>query len=240
METERSGRARRAAAGGAALSLTCILAACGGSSAKAIPRIPVRQLLTKARATIDRSQAFHFKITGSHVSSSGMQLLGGSGVIVRPDQMQAQLMAQAQGLDVAVNVVGIGSKFWVQAPFTTGYALTNPATYGMGHPMQLLSTTNGISSLLTSMRNPVYGQDKVMGGVRVRTVSGSVPGTSIPVIPDQAPSKPVGITAMINPANDQVVELVLSGPFTTAKYNTTYTVALSKYGQATKISPPTS
>ena len=69
-------------------------------------------------------------------------------------------------------------------------------------------------------------------------ISATVPGSSIPVLPDADPSAPVTMVAAIDPKTDQIRQIVLTGPFTSASSNSTYVVTLTNYSEAVTITLP--
>jgi hypothetical protein len=68
-----------------------------------------------------------------------------------------------------------------------------------------------------------------------------VPGTDIPVLPDAAPSRPVSLTAAIDPKTFEMRVITLSGPLTSATSNSTFVLTITNYDEHVTITlPPTS
>jgi lipoprotein LprG len=83
------------------------------------------------------------------------------------------------------------------------------------------------------------GQTRLSGEL-LDQVHATVPGSAIPVLPDQDRSRPATLVASINPDSHQLRQVVLTGPFTSKTSDSTYTVTLTNYGeQVTVTLPPT-
>lgn len=212
--------------------------ACGGHSSA--PKADAHTLLHQAKATIDATQSVHFTLTSQGVSGGGIELTGGEGDLVRPDQLQGSFMANISGFNATVKVVSKGGVFLAQLPFQNHYTRANPASFGLTDPTKLLDPTHGLSSLLTTCTGAVVtGQERIAGEL-LDEVTCMVPGSAIPVLPDANPSKPVTLVAAINPTSYQLRQITLTGPFTSATSNSTFVVTLTKYGEAVTITlPPT-
>ena len=65
-------------------------------------------------------------------------------------------------------------------------------------------------------QNPRLGPAVRLSGELLDTVSYTVPGKVIPVLPDLAPDRPVSLTVSIDPQTYELRQVTLVGPFTTA------------------------
>lgn len=228
---------RRAAGAAAAVVAAVAVAACGSST----PKVSAATLLQKAKSTLDAASAVHFKLTSSNVSLSSTNLTGGEGDIVRPDSLRGNFTVAINGFTADVKVVSVNGVFAAQLPFATHYQRTNPANFGLTDPAQLLSPHNGLTSLLTSAPNPRTGPSKRVDGELLDTVTYTVPGRSVPVLPNANPASPVTVTASIDPSNYQLRTVTLTGPLTTAQHDSTFVVTLTNYNEHVTVTlPPTS
>lgn len=221
-----------AAVGGAAMGLS----GCGGSST---PHVSAATLLQKAKTTADAASAVHFVLTSSNVSLSGTNITGGHGDLARPNSLEGSFSVAISGFTANVKVVSVGAVFEAELPFSTTYTKTDPAKFGLTNPAELLDPNKGLTSLLTLAQNPIVGPAKRVGGELLETVSYTVPGTTIPVLPDANPSKPVQLTVAIDPATFQLRSVTLTGPLTSATSNSTFVVTLSNYDEQVSITLPT-
>jgi lipoprotein LprG len=187
---------------------------------------------------VDSATAVHFTLSSSGVASGATALVSGSGDLVRPDKLVGSLLVSEDGVSATVKVVELGGRFYVQLPFTAHYSRTNPHTYGLGDPAQLLSPTVGVSSLLTAMRAPKLEGSIRIDGELLDVIAGTVPGTKVPVLSDLDPSQAVTITADIAPGSYQLRRVELTGPFTKARSITTYDVTITDYDEHVTVRAP--
>jgi hypothetical protein len=117
-------------------------------------------------------------------------------------------------------------------------AKTDPASFGLTDPAQLLDPTHGLSNLLTIGTGARSSGQERIAGEALDEVTTTVPGSSIPVLPDANPAQPVTLVAAINPKTFQVRQISLTGPFTSATSNSTYVVTLTNYNEAVTITLP--
>ena len=195
-------------------------------------------LLQKAKATADAASAVHFVLTSSGVSLSGTNLVNGEGDLARPSSMKGTFGVAISGFTANVKVVSVGGTFEAELPFTGHYSKTDPASFGLKDPAVLLDPHQGLTSLLTLAHSPTLGKSERQAGELLDTLSYTIPGSAVPVIPDVNPSKPVQLTVAINPTNYQLRTVTLVGPFTSATSNSTYVVTLSNYNEHVKITLP--
>lgn len=228
----------RIASAPAALAVGCALVATACGATAATPQASPRQLLDQAKRVIDASPSVHFVLASSGAQGgSGTLITGGEGDIARPDQLRGRFVVTVSGLPVSLQVLAGAGKFYVQAPFQTTYALTDPSTYGVGNPALLIDPVHGLSSLLPAITAPkALGQVRV-GGEIVDQIQGDVPGSDVPVLPDDNPSVPVSVTVAIAAGTHQVREVTLVGPFASTKPST-YTVTLTAYGAPVHVTLP--
>jgi lipoprotein LprG len=219
-----------------ALSLALGAAACGTTA----PRLAPGQLLASAQAALNATPSVHFSITSSgDTEGSGVTVTGGTGSLVRPAGLTGTFELDHGGLPLTIGIEAEGAKFYVKLPFF-GYQAANPAKYGLVNPELLLSRTHGLTAILAGVRDGRSDGTTRLSGELLDKVSGSVPGTDIPVIPDVAPSRPVAVVAEIDPTTRQLRQVTLTGPFVSASASTTYVVTITDYGQPVNISLPTS
>jgi hypothetical protein len=212
-----------------------------GSAASPPPKLNPQTVLQQAKAKADASSSVHFVLTSSNVGSSGTNIVYGAGDLVRPDELQGSFSVTFKGLTLDVKVVSKGTVFEALLPFAKGYVKTNPASFGLTNPAQLMDPNTGLTSLLAHPQNPrVTSQERVAGEL-LDTVTFSVPGTSIPVLPDANPSKPVTLIAAIDASSHELRQITLVGPLTSASSNSTFILRLTNYNEQVNITlPPTS
>lgn len=211
------------------------LGACGASSS---PHVSAPALLAKAKATADAASAVHFRLTSENVPLTGTNLTGGDGDLVRPDSLKGSFNVAVNGFVAAVEVVSVNGVFEAKLPFSSSYQKTDPSKFGLTDPAALLDPHKGLTSLLTLAQNPQLGPAKRVNGELLDTVSYTVPGSSIPVLPDANPAQPVQLTVAVNPSNYQLRSVTLIGPLVSAATKSTFVVTLSDYNEKVSITLP--
>lgn len=213
------------------------LAACS-SSASSTPKIGATALLQKARATADQANSVHFVISSSNVSLDGTNLIKGEGDLARPNSMQGSFSVAVSGFTANVKVAAVGDTFEAELPFTSSYKKTDPSEFGLTNPAELLDPTNGLVKLLAIAQNAQLGPSQRVDGELLYTVDYTVPGSDIPVLPDENPSQPVKLTVGIDPSSYQLRTVTMVGPLTSATSNCTYVVTLTDYNEHVNITLP--
>jgi hypothetical protein len=193
-----------------AAGVAALAGACGGPSTPTGSGAGSVALLQRAKTTFDQTSSFHIKLTSADVSGSGIVLEGATGDAVRPNGFSGVLTVAESGLPIQIPVVSMGGTFYVQLPLTSGYQTADPSQYGFADPGKLLDPSTGVSTLLTSVQDPVAGG-----------------------------SMPVAVTFAIDPAeSDQLRQVVLTGPLVQSGQNSTYTLLLTGYGESVSVTAP--
>lgn len=220
----------------AAFALSPIgVTACSSSSPA---HISAAALLQKAKAALDSSSSVHFILTSTNVSLASTNITGGNGDLARPSSLRGTFSIALSGFTASVKVVSVGAVFEAELPFTNHFEKTDPSNFGLTNPAELLDPNKGLTRLLTLAQNPQSGPTERVGGELLDTVTYTVPGTDIPVLPDADPSKPVDLTVAINPSSYQLRSVTLVGPLTSATSNSTFVVTLSNYDEHVTITLP--
>jgi hypothetical protein len=220
------------------VGVAALLSAACGSSA---PNVSVTTLLQKAKVKADSAAGIHFVLSSKGVGTSGTNLVGGTGDLIRPAQLQGTFSVTVSGFVANVKVVSVGNVFEAETPFSTHYVKTSPSSYGLTNPTQLLDTNNGLTSLLALAQNPQKTGSERINGELLDTVAFTVPGSDIPVLPDADPSKPVNLIVAIDPRSFEMRQITLTGPLVSATSDCSYTLLLSDYNEHVNITlPPTS
>ena len=82
------------------------------------------------------------------------------------------------------------------------------------------------------------GTQERLSGELLDSVDATVAGTDIPVLPDAAPKRPVELVALVNPVDDQLRQVRLTGPFISAQSDSTYVLTLTAYDEHLDITLP--
>ncbi|HWF57737.1 MAG TPA: LppX_LprAFG lipoprotein [Candidatus Dormibacteraeota bacterium] len=210
-----------------------VLAGCG------MAPVDPAQLLRDAKHSIDSASSVHFTLTSQNVSGAGPLITGGEGDARRPNSFAGSLSVIAAGFTLSVDVVSSGGVFYARTPLSSGFARTNPATYGFGDPAQLLDPNHGLSSLLPACTSPSNRPADRLNGEQLDEVGCSLPGARVAALLTSAdPTQPVAATIGVDPSSHQLRRVALVGPFFERAHFSTFTVILDMYGENVTITPP--
>lgn len=228
-------RIRAAAAALSAVLLATLGAGCSGGGKPA----NAQSLLNSAKATLDGASSAHFTLSSTNATTSGgTTITGGEGDVQRPDKLKGSLNVVVHGVTASVHVVAVGNQVYAELPFTTKFSKIDPSAFGLGNPSQLIDPSQGLSSVLSSATGAkVTGQERINGEL-VDDVSATIPGSSVPVLPDANPSAPVQLVAAIDPSSHQLRRVTLTGPFVRASTASTFTLTLTSYDEDVQITLP--
>ena len=120
------------------------LAGCSGNDAKAADP---SALLTAARSSLDGTDSLHFTLASANVPAGGTRLVSGEGVVARPNSFQGQLSVLLNGNSVSIELVSTGGKVYAKLPFSNDFQVTDPATFGLSDPANLIDSSTGITRM---------------------------------------------------------------------------------------------
>lgn len=214
-----------------------LVAGCGSSGAK----VDARAELTRAKQVVDRTPSLHFHLTSSNVVGSGPLLTGGDGDAKRPDGFTGILHVTLNGFGADVDVVSVGGTLHAKLPFSGGYQVTDPKTYGFGDPAVLLDPNRGLSSLLPTAQQPSDAGLDRLNGEELQEITAALPGDRVAALLTSAdPSRDVTARIGISTATHQVRRVILTGPFFDKQQQSTFTVVLDRYGENVTVTAPPS
>lgn len=236
---------RGAVAAIVAATLVALATGCGGgsSSASHTPAASATPdptaLLASAKSTLDATSGLHFTLVGSDIPAGTTGITAGEGDAVRPSSFQGTLKVSGSGLSGTVKVISVDHVVYAKLPLLPGYHTINPANYGISDPGNFLNPDTGLSSLLVEATSATYEGQTRVGGVVLDQVKAVLPGEAVDKVLGSADaSKPVDAEFGIEPTSHEIRTAVLTGPFFSKTTNSTFTLALSNYGETVTISAP--
>lgn len=231
----RRGLLRLAAASAAALAL----AACSGGSSSG-SAASVDDVLAKAKSSLDQATTVHFVLSSTDVpTGEGAKLVGGDGFAIRPNAFKGSLKLLVSGSAVTIDLVSVGGKVYVKSPFAAGFAIVDPAKFGLKDPATLVDQKNGVVRLITSMSGATLVGESRVGADVVQQVKGNVPGQVVDDLLTSAdPAKPVAVTASVDKKTGQLRQAVLTGPFYDKATQSTFTIVFDRYGEQVDVTAP--
>ena len=224
----------------ARLIVAGLVAGCSGGSSGGSQQ-STAALLARAKTVLDQTSSVHFVLTSTGVPAGGVgaRVVGGEGVAERPRDFQGTLKIMLGSTTASIEVISVGGKVYIKPPFTTKYAVTDPAIFHLKDPGMLVDQQTGVSRLLTAMTGAQsLGKARINGEV-VQEIKGTVPGSVVGSLLTTAdPSKPVTITVALADPSGQLRRAVLSGPFYRLNTTSTFTIVFDRYGEKVTVVAP--
>lgn len=215
-----------------ALALAIVLTACGGKPHQAAGSDlnNVQNHLKAAKANLDRAAAISFTLTTTGISASGY------------GTHQPAFTGNATTTLGSVKIIAVGDKVWADGPplFQNWTELSSAElqSFGFPNPASLLSTNNGLSSLLTYATGLNTGQQTRKGSEILTAYSGTVSGPDMhSVLSSADPQATYSVTFKLT-SSDQLVEAVLTGPLAGKSGSATYDVTVADCATCAPITAP--
>jgi lipoprotein LprG len=230
-------RAPRATAGLLAV-LLCLGLVTAGCSKDTKPRADPKKVLAAAKRNLDTTSGVRIGLKAGSLPTGVNGLLAADGVGTHAPAFRGTIKVSVSGVNADAAVVATAGKVYAKLPFTTSFAVIDPADYGAPDPADLLANQGGLSSMLTSARNVQQGA-QVRDGKRVLTrYTATVPGTTMAsIIPSARASARFDATFTIDDRN-RLAKAVLRGPFYPKADDVRYTVTFDDYGLRRHITAP--
>jgi len=231
--------ARPLVAGLAGLAAVAVLLGLTGCSAGGqAPSASPRQTLTAVKRNLDRTSGVHILLATDDLPTGVSGVLSADGVGTHAPAFQGDIRVKASGLAANAKVIAVGGTVYAVLPFTSRYEQINPADYGAPDPAALMSSTSGLSSLLTSARHAARGKQTRDGARVLSTYTATVPGKQVAtIIPSASASGTFDATFTVDDHN-VLDKAVLTGPFYPKSGDVTYTITFSDYGTKKHITAP--
>jgi lipoprotein LprG len=226
-------------AGAAFLLAATLVAGCADDPPEPDPETPA-ELLARSKATLDATSALRVRVAGEGLPTEGTVLVGATGTAAHPSSFEGEVRISQSGLAVTVPLISVGGTVWAQLPFTTGYAVVDPADVGVSDPGKLIDPDAGVSQLLTADPDP-----QVVGEVRIdeevlQELAVELPGDLVgDLLTIADPDATVAGRFAVAVGSGELRRARLTGPFYAGGGDQTYTLLLDQYGLEADISAPT-
>jgi lipoprotein LprG len=230
-------RARRGAACGAAL-LVLALAGCSGEESAADERTP-EEVMALAKTTLDETSGVRISLEADQVPPNISAVAGAEGVGTHDPAFEGTLTVSLAGSRFDVPIVAVDGTVHAQIPLTPGWSDVDPEEYGAPDPAGLMSTEEGLSSLLPATTGLEEGES-VRGGENNDEVltefTGTVPGD---VVSNVIPSASGDFEAVYTiTADGELRAADLTGVFYPDTEPITYSLGFEDYGIEQDITAP--
>lgn len=215
-----------------------MLVGCSGDPEERDQRTP-EQVMKEAKATLDETSGVAITLEAQDLPEGVTAVRAAEGVGTHAPAFDGTLTVVLAGTDFEVPVIAVDDKVYTQLPLTPGWSDVDPAEYGAPDPARLMSTEEGLSSLLTATTRLERGES-VRGGEGNREVlteyTGTVPGE---VVDNVIPSASGDFDAAYTVTDDSELRSArLTGVFYPDTDPMTYVIDFDDYGVEPVITAP--
>lgn len=222
------------------LSLVFLLVACGGrTKPDTTDTVSATAILRQATEALERTQSFHFLLeheNGTTPIVFELMMERAEGDILKPDRMQADIIARLRGITARSRVVSIGDRAWITNPFTQ---MLQPLPGGTTIA-QLFDPAVGVRRVVEGLQEPRVAGSERVDGVDAYIVEGRVDARELTaIVPMAEPGQTVQVRAWIGKTDALPRRLRLEGPFTSNEPATILRkLSLSKFNEPVIIETP--
>ena len=197
------------------------------------------EVMADAKTTLDETSGVAITLATEDLPEGVTAIRRAEGVGTHDPAFDGTLTVVLSGTDFDVPVVAVDGKVFAQIPLTPGWSDVNPQEYGAPDPAQLMSTDDGLSSLLTATTALEEGES-VRGGEDNAEVLTEYTGT----VPDDAVD---GVIPSASGDFDAAYTVTEEGELRTARLTgvfypdtepMTYTIGFADYGSSPDITAP--
>jgi lipoprotein LprG len=219
---------------GVVATMLAALLACGSDQPAGDPA----EVLASARTALVKTSGVHITVTCDDLPDDVSGLVGADGTLTSAPAFDGTVQLRYGGITADLPVISVDGTVWARLPFTTDYAVIDPAEYDAPDPALLLAPSSGLPRWLAEA-SEVHGGDPVRDGHDVLTpYYGSLPGPVVAaVIPGADDGATFAVTFTIT--HDGLLhEAEVTGPFYQGEQDVTYVVGVDDYGTADAVTAP--
>ncbi|GAB95544.1 lipoprotein LprG [Kineosphaera limosa] len=229
---------RRSLAALAACALLALPACSNGGAAPGPDEPTAAQRLATAKQQADSASSVHLLVTSRDVPDTAEGILGLDGVGTHEPAFKGLLDARVRGINARIDAVAIGSALWLKLPFTPRHVKTDPATWGVPSPAQLLSPETGLTALITHTQSPQDAGQAREGQEVLRTITGTIPGANVGQILNTGdPNGTYQVSYGLTEPDGVLRKASITGPFFPGA-TSSYDVVFDRYNEPVEINEP--
>lgn len=220
-------------------SLTLAAGGCSKDEPAAKDKTP-EEVMQLAQSKLDDTSGLDISLTTTDLPEGVKGLVDATGTATDAPAFDGTITVVFAGTDVAVPVIAVDGKVWVQIPLTTGWQDVDPADYGAPDPADLVTPDNGFSSLLPATTDLKKGESSRGGedNKEILTVyTGKVPGDAMKKVIPSTSGDSFEATYSVSD-NGELREAEFTGVFYPDSDSMTYSVTFENYGTTKSISAP--
>ena len=164
------------------ITLAVGITACGGGDPVPVPALPVQNVLDQSSERMAALTSFRFDLRNEDgttpLGGTGLELRSATGVMVRPDRLDTQVLARFSGFLVQVHVISIGDVTYMTNPLGRNWQVFD----GGLSPLAFFDPANGVSLILNSIVEPFILEQTNVDGTPSYRIRGRLPAESVQFI----------------------------------------------------------
>ncbi|MGH3359871.1 MAG: LppX_LprAFG lipoprotein [Nocardioidaceae bacterium] len=212
------------------------LSACSGGDSESVG--DPEQRLEAARKTIDQAESIELTMETEDLPSGVEGIVSAEGVGTHEPAFDGTAQVRAFGMTGDVPVVAVGGDVYVKLPFKSEFSTFDLAAYDAPDPAELLSPTDGVTSMITALEDVETGETELDGETRVTPVEGTLAGSEVAkLFPSVDESDEFDVTFRLD-EDDVLRDASITGPFYAGADDLTYTIALTASDESVDIAVP--
>ncbi|UYM05278.1 LppX_LprAFG lipoprotein [Solicola gregarius] len=228
---------RRTSAVSAATLVLVAISACGGGDDSGSGGDP-QERLEAARKVIDDAESIELSLETSDLPSDVEGIISAEGIGTHDPAFDGTAQVRAFGITGEVPVVAVDGEVYFKLPFKSDYETFDVSKYDAPDPADLLSTDDGLTSMITSLEDVEAGETELDDETKVTPIDGTLTGKSISTLFPSVDDSSVFDVSFRVDDDDVLRDATISGPFYPDADDLTYTIALTASDESVDISAP--
>ena len=220
----------------AALAVSVLAAGCSGGGNDG-GGDPTKRLET-ARSELDDANSIELTLETDELPSGVDGILSAEGVGTHDPAFDGTAQVHAFGITGEVPIVAVGGAVYVKLPFKSDYEPFDLTEYDAPDPASLLSTEDGLTSMITSLEDVDAGETELDDETKVTPINGVLPGEVVGTLfPSVEPADDFDVTFRVD-GDDSLRDATITGPFYPDADDLTYTISLTASDEQVDIAKP--
>ncbi len=221
-----------------ALVTSLVLAGCGGGGDSSGPT--PAEVMQTAKKNLDDASSVRIALSTASTPSEGDGVLGATGDLTQEPAFAGEVKVLLGGFTATVPITSVGGKVYAKLPLQTKFSAIDPTQYGAPDPADFADPENGLSGLLTKLKDLKKGEETRSGETILTSYSGSLPGDAVKKIIPSANAEQTYRTEVGVDDKGFAQTVKVTGAFFAGTDQVTYDLKFSEYGKGVQITAPKS
>lgn len=220
------------------LVIVFVITGCSGTNSSSTTLSPAA-ILSKSYNSMQSVNSFHFvlkQVGGGTPITSGIEMTGAEGDIVRPDKMQTTIDGTAMGTSIEVKMVTTGGKTVMTNPLSGAWE-TPPAQFAV---LSVFDPGTGIAAIIKGMTDPASLTNEQVGDTLCYHLKGGIASEALkPITGSAVTGTTISAEVWIGTQDFLVRQVKLTGKITDGENDgIVRTLTLSNFNQNVNITLP--